>query len=745
LTSSTADDNDRERIEVLSNGQTIITRYLQVIYDAKSRWDYFADVKSLALPFLIESISEALSSAKSRGIKLRFITEITNDTISQSKEILPFGEVRHLEGVKGNFAVSNSEYIAISSTAMNASSKTPTGMESQSTTKTPHAVYSDVKEDIQQHQYVFESLWSKAIPAEDKIREIEEGIVPVRTRLLENQDEIIREIIRSNNSSTRLSVCSAFGGMQMAYNYLFDSYKNVIDMHRKEEGKGMRWIVKIDKENLNLVKIFLDAGIQIRHVNNMPPMNFSVSDKEMSATIEKMEGGRVSQSFLISNEPLYVNHFNSLFEELWNNGIDAQDRANDIEAGADLADIEVIQSSSRARELYLNLLKSAAKEILLVFASTGAFIRHGKIGVIELYREAARERNVEVRILMPADKSTEQTVQNLKQDHPGNTRIRYIEGYSATKATILLVDRKVSLVMELKDDSTGIFDEAIGLSTYSNSRSGVLSYVSIFENLWKQSELYEDIKKAHEQLKIHDKMQKEFISIASHELRTPVQSILGFASLANSGQIEPKEACVGVQLEADRLQQLTNNLLDASRIESGISLTYIMEEVKINEIILGVVNGVKVSLKEGVSIEAKLGGYGGRRVNNDNKDIDNYKDIEIYADKVRIIQAISNIVDNAIKFTDSGSIIVESNISIDKKRVEIKVTDSGIGIAQDILPNLFDKFVTKTLGNENKRGTGLGLYITKAIVGAHKGEIFGYNNNAGGATFTIVLPVHAAE
>ena len=121
--------------------------------------------------------------------------------------------------------------------------------------------------------------------------------------------------------------------------------------------------------------------------------------------------------------------------------------------------------------------------------------------------------------------------------------------------------------------------------------------------------------------------------------------------------------------------------------------------------------------------------------------------MEIYADKGRITQAISNIVDNAVKFTVSGTIIVESNLSNDKKRVEVKVSDSGSGIAEDILPNLFDKFVTKTLGNENKRGTGLGLYITKAIIDAHKGKIFAYNNKQGvGATFTIVIPsVHAAE
>jgi len=173
---------------------------------------------------------------------------------------------------------------------------------------------------------MFETLWSKAIPSEQRIREIEEGVQPVRTRILEDQDQVINEIRRLNYSSTGLSVCSAYGGMQMAYNYLFDSSMNIIDKHQKGEGEGMRWIINIDKENLDLVKVFLKAGIQIRHIKNMPPMNFGVSDKGMAGTIEKMEGGKMSQTFLISNEPLYINHFNSLFEEIWKNGIDAKMR-----------------------------------------------------------------------------------------------------------------------------------------------------------------------------------------------------------------------------------------------------------------------------------------------------------------------------------------------------------------------------------------------------------------------------------
>jgi signal transduction histidine kinase len=289
--------------------------------------------------------------------------------------------------------------------------------------------------------------------------------------------------------------------------------------------------------------------------------------------------------------------------------------------------------------------------------------------------------------------------------------------------------------LDVSVDHKGNDELAILAEAFNSMASSIKTHIE------KQEELTAKLQNANKELNKKDKLKDEFVGIASHELRTPVQSILGFASLANNGQIEPKEAYKGVLLEAYRLQQLTNDLLDVSRIESGISLTYAMETVRINEIILDVVNGVKLSLKEGVSIETHIGGNGAVGIEGNNNNNNKNNDIEIYADKSRITQAISNIVVNAAKFTDSGSIIVESNVSNDKERVEVRVSDSGRGIAEDILPNLFGKFVTKTLGNENKRGTGLGLYIAKAIISAHNGKIFAYNNTQGvGATFTIVLP-----
>ena len=331
-------------------------------------------------------------------------------------------------------------------------------------------------------------------------------------------------------------------------------------------------------------------------------MNFAVDDRYFYATIDKMENGNFVNNLLTSNEPAYIRHYSLIFEELWKNGIDALDRIKDIEAGVHLSDIEVIPSSARAQELYLDIVKAASEEILWIFPSINAFIRQERIGAIQLAKDAARERNVKVRIMIPANSVIEQKIQQLKQYcYPSNTiDVRYIVQMSDTKATILVVDRKASLVMELKDDSKATFIEAIGLSTYSNSKAGVASYIAIFENLWKQTELYEQLKEskkqlelAYEQLKRHDKMQEEFINIAAHELRTPIQPILGLTQVVRSNTKDAKqcELLDATIRNARRLQQLTEDILDVTKIE-GHSLSLNKEQFNMNDVITNVINDI---------------------------------------------------------------------------------------------------------------------------------------------------------
>jgi len=431
-----------------------------------------------------------------------------------------------------------------------------------------------------------------------------------------------------------------------------------------------------------------------------------------------------------SNEPAYIDYYNSFFEELWKNGIDAALRIRDIEEGVDLVDIEVFRNASAPREVYLDIVKKATQEILFIFPTSNAFFRQLKMGAIRLAEKAATKRNVKIRILMPPNKLAYETMMYLKENQPDYIGIRYIEQMSDTKATILVVDRKESLVMELRDDSKTSFDEAIGLSTYSNSKAGVLSYVAIFENLWKQTELYDDIKKAHEQLKIHDIMQKEFINIAAHELRTPIQPILGLTEILRSQIIDVKQReLLDITIRnAKRLQRLTEDILDVTKIETK-SLDLKKELFDLNQLILNAIKDSKNQIaKENKSNSLVL------------ELLDSKNVILIKADKGRINQVLSNLLGNAIRFTNVGSI----RIAIEKKNksndVIVSIKDTGIGLDPEILPRLFTKFATKSTA-AIPGGTGLGLFISKSIVEAHAGKIWAENNKDGkGAAFSFSLP-----
>jgi len=151
----------------------------------------------------------------------------------------------------------------------------------------------------------------------------------------------------------------------MSHNYFFESYKRIVDIYRKGKGDGVRWIINTDKNSIKLVKIFLESGIQVRHIREMPPINFGVSDKEVALTMEKMEGGKMSRSFLISNDPLYVNYFNSSFEEIWKNGIDAKVRIKAIEEGVDSEEIEIIQDPVQIQKRAFSLIQTAKESLPL--------------------------------------------------------------------------------------------------------------------------------------------------------------------------------------------------------------------------------------------------------------------------------------------------------------------------------------------------------------------------------------------
>jgi two-component system, OmpR family, sensor histidine kinase VicK len=700
--------------EILYGAENVVGRGVQFMRNVKKRMDIFFDHRAPSIVVDIEEYRNGYINIRRRGAKIRAFTEINKENIQYCKELMEMvDELRHLDGVRGGMAVSESEYMA-----------TTVLEESKPLTE---VIYSNVKEVVEQGQYIFDTLWRSAISAEQKIKEIEEGVTRYETRIIENPDEVIREIGRLTASSNKLDTCLTSGGLQYSHKYFFDIKKKLLDKQKRGEHKGIRYITNIDNDNLYISKLYLEHGIQIRHIKNLPPMSFGVSDREIAVTIEKMEGGRRVQSLLISNEPLYVRHFTSLFEEIWRNGIDGQYRIKQLEEEGVESDIEVIQNPDRTEELYWDTVKSAEKEILLILPTANAFIRQEKMGIIKYLAEATKSRNIQVRILMPQVNLShhphhfaieESNPLHQQQDNPiDSLNVRYLQQLSDTKATILIADRKASLVIEVRDDSKSTFYEAIGLATYSNSKPGVLSYVSIFENLWIQTELYE-------QLKVHDKMQKDFINIAAHELRTPIQPILGLteAILSQSKDDTQKELLEVVVRNAKRLTTLIENILDVTRIENQ-SMTLRKERFNLNRIILNIIEGYEsqdIKKKDNVRIIFTP------------KD-----DFLVEADKGRVMQVISNLMNNAIKFTLKGTITVTTKKEEEKNEIIVSIKDTGSGIDPEIMPKLFSKFATKS-----QTGTGLGLFVSQNIIEAHGGKIWAENNSDGkGSTFSFSLPL----
>jgi signal transduction histidine kinase len=558
-------------------------------------------------------------------------------------------------------------------------------------------------------------------------------------KVLQNVDEIIKKGKEILDTSVEYLGCLRSSGLQLAYNNYFDLYEKAVGKYRKGDHNGIKLVTSINKDNMEIVKPFMDIGVEIRHVKNLPPIDFAVSDTEMMATIQKTEGGQVIQNLLVSNEAAYLDHFVSIFEELWKSGIEAQSRINAIEEGADSEGIEIIQNPVEIQNLGYSLVKSANDEILVIFASSKSLRpdedKTKTAGLIELLNEAVTQRGVKVRIVAPKDDFNEESLKRLLpameemtgQDGPHRERkeelvtIRYVEPHLQTKVSVLVVDRKLSLAVEQKEETRhGSVYGVVGLATYSNSKATVLSYASIFETLWKQTEMYE-------QLKTHDRMQKEFINIAAHELRNPIQPlVLSSESLKDS---MPDEERVSIVIRnAKKLQTLANEILDITKIESK-TLKLNKEIVDVNEII---VYGIKDLLSHPAIAEGKV-----NLIYEPKKE-----DIFVEADRDRLGQVISNLLNNSLKFTDEGNISIMVQKSLDADEVAVSIKDTGSGIDPEILPRLFSKFVTKS----DAGGTGLGLFISKSIVEAHGGRIWAENNQGEkGATFTFSLPASSSS
>jgi two-component system sensor histidine kinase VicK len=593
----TESNTSSERTEIWYGVDNIISRSLEVLSRMQTTYDLCLDSTGVSPILEIEPIKKAYFELKNRGVKIRIITEITTQNISYCKEIMNIGDVRHLEGIKGNFVIADGAKYA--------------GIANTHDGNLPQLISSNVMAFVEQQQYFFEMLWDKAIPAKKRIREIEEGRSPEKLEIIED---------------TQKSISRAF---------------DIMNRTQKE-----------------LLVLFAT------------PRTFSLALLGEAA---------------------------SIYRKISENGVD------------------------------IKLL-----------------VPRGTVDHIEENEQMAKVGQISPSI-----------------------NLRFTEVDLNTRITIMISDRNEFMSWELRDDTLDDPYLAGGIATYSNIKSIASSYAIIFDNLWKITEFAENLRMANIKLEGNEKVMKEFINIAAHELRTPIQPLLGLSevvrdrilNLAKQLQSWEQEEVVYRQLQdaaspaiparsdsnyrssslassieeiigmvdvvnrnAKRLEKLTSSLLDVSRIENNKSLGLSKENFNLVQKIRNVIYDIKSS--QGEKADAIEIVYHAPD-----------EPIMIEADKTRIYEVVSNLLRNAIKFTDSGTITITSRL--EGKNAIISVKDTGRSIDPELMPRLFTKFASKS-----ETGTGLGLYLSKKIIEAHDGKIWAENNkDEKGATFAFTLPL----
>ena len=543
---------------------------------------------------------------------------------------------------------------------------------------------------------------------------------------LENQQSIIVNTISIAEKSL-----SILGDSKSVNFILSEQIRNAIQ-DAKNRGVRIRYITEITTENLNSCKEIKKIS-EVRHLDNITG-NYILTDKEYVGLPQASE-------FLSSGNQndnrQSVTMQNYIFDNLWNNATTQDDKITGLEIGLEPEEVEIISDASQIRKTYFNLIESAKSEISLIIATPNALKRNYKEGIISKLIEASEKRNVNVFLAIPTYDNDELQIdifQSGQLEKNYRFQMKFIAPVTTQtvkiKTTFLIVDKKILFIKDVKDDIKDNFIEAVGYATLHTSKSRAESYSFIFDTVWRQADLYESLKEAnknllysYQKLEEHDAMEKEFINLAAHELRTPSQSIIGYSEMLRDLPERNKGYEEAIFRNAERLYSLVTNMLSIARIESQtmtLKRTNFELNTKIENVIKDVNQQIKLEAENKVRIEFRPADT-----------------IDITADEEKIFQVFANLVNNALKFTNNGVITISVRRHDKADKAIVTIRDSGSGIDPDIIPHLFSKFKTKS-----EKGLGLGLYISKSIIDAHRGKIEGYNNpNSSGATFVVTLPL----
>jgi signal transduction histidine kinase len=585
------------------------------------------------------------------------------------------------------------------------------------------------------------------------------------TTSFKNDDEIT-EIIRGSETildkntqdlktiNTKLDICSDHLSV---YGYaMFDPvWKGLYNTYAR--GVTIRLLTEITKDNIDHCKKLCSIA-EVRHIDNIKG-NFGIGDESDYRATPKIDSINFAPKELIkSTVKTFVEQQQLFFDMLWEKSISAEQRIKEIEYGIKREFIETINDSVKVKTIALDLLSNAKKEILIIFSDSHLINIEANRELIEILQKKQEDKNVTIKMIFSSDTKTEIldliNVKGKSKDKRGwsqsttGLEFQKMQPKMNTGVSIFVIDGEYSLSIESNPKSSlGEFN-LFGLSSYSNSQSTVMSYISIFQLIWMQNSLHLQLRQANKKLKLYNKIQKEFIDTAAHELRSPITPIISLASMLSpnrevQNQEEYNSLVEIIVRNAERLNSLAKDLLDVTKIESH-SMNLKSEVFDIVNLVKDIIEGHTTSLKFDTikNIQIVFTSNGLEKLN-------------VKGDRTRIIQVFENLLDNAIRFSDEFiqtrqeilrreksmiQIIIDKSTTHDNSSAHLLtcIKDNGPGIDSATMPKLFKKFTT-----QDPNGNGLGLYISKGIVEAHGGKIWAKNNpNKDGASFFFTLPMY---
>jgi two-component system, OmpR family, sensor histidine kinase VicK len=548
----------------------------------------------------------------------------------------------------------------------------------------------------------------------------------------------------------------------------------------KKRGVKLRYVTEINRENISYCKYLLTVVDELRHLDGIKG-NFYISETGYLAPATFHEKGRPAAQIIYSDVKEIVEHQRFVFESFWSRARPAEQRIREIEEGIESTDIEIIANPREALKIPYSLIKSAKYEVLGIFASANTFRRQIRAGVLHLFNEVL-ERGVKVRILIPADEEQiSQIVNEEVSELPPRLDIRSMDKNLHTQMGIIVVDRKNSLIIELKDDTKDSSYDAVGLAAYSNSKPIALSYTAIFESLWLQAQLFKESRKTNrrlgilnEKLETSNRKQKEmrkelerinkeltvmnkykddFVMRISNESAT----ILTDAKVLTEVLLETKDlgsltnmqyTVVKVIYEnIAKINLLVKDLLDIYRLDRGV--------LRLSKAHVNIANLIAQTLSE--EDLSKLISENKIEINQDTSMIAPTE--TVCCDPERLQQVISNLLRNAIEFVPSdgrGRITIRVEKQKQKKdrednegnkkpqEITFIIEDNGIAVTKDEVQGLFQKFYlinTKNAFTKRQKFTTLGLSVSRGIIEAHGGRMWIDETYKGGASFKFTLPI----